>query len=374
MSLKTNIVGAGNNQYAHVEDGFREGRHKPRGLVTYGLNYEFEVNAPRYAVNDTYGNRMNVNGTSSGATDGIHDGIDSVLWTASALSGTWVFNSTTQAFAGTNSIDATGTVDTDQALFTRASSIDPATYNTVEGAIYIDSWSSSGTKDVTLQFRLAGAPVGNLINLSGYINTTSTGSWQVFSIPTAAFGFSGSVDELVVTTVDIGAGPPPNYYLDALKFQATSAGTGPQTFTIEPDYDELLRCYGISWTIVDNYAPATAVGGALGLSYDKFGGLSALTNGVLTRRIQGQEVLFTNITKGNSDIITAAGGELVEFWHDGTNTYTKFYVRFGAPVDLNGRERDKFEFIVRDNLSSLITFNVRVDGVLVTKNNGGVIL
>lgn len=374
MSLKTNIVGAGNNQYAHVEDGFREGRHKPRGLVTYGLNYEFEVNAPRYAVNDTYGNRMNVNGTSSGASDGIHDGIDSVLWTASALSGTWVFNSTTQAFAGTNSIDATGTVDTDQALFTRASAIDPATYNTVEGAIYIDSWSSSGTKDVTLQFRLAGVPVGASINLSGYINTTSTGSWQAFSIPTAAFGFSGNVDELVVTTVDIGAGPPPNYYLDALKFQATSAGTGPQTFTIEPDYDELLRCYGISWTIVDNYAPATAVGGALGLSYDKFGGLSALTNGVLTRRIQGQDVLFTNIAKGNSDIITAAGGELVEFWHDGTNTYTKFYVRFGAPVDLNGRERDKFEFIVRDNLSSLITFNVRVDAVLVTKNNGDVIL
>lgn len=372
MSLKTNIVGAGDNNYAQVEDGFREGRYKPRGLVTYGLDYEFEVNAPRYAVNDTYGNRMNVNGTSSGGTDGIHDGIDSVLWTASALSGTWVFNSTTQAFAGTHSIDATGTVDADQALFTRASPISPTSYNTVEGAIYIDSWSGSGTKDVTLQFRLAGAPVGSLVSLSGYINTTSTGSWQVFSIPISAFGFSGSVDQLVVTTIDVGAGPPPNYYLDALKFQATSAGTGPQTFTIAPDYDELLRCYGISWTIVDNYTPATAVGGAIGLSYNKFGGLASLTNGVLTRRIQGNNILFANITSGHSDIITAANGQLTNFWYDGTNTYAKFYVRFGAPVDLNGRERDKFEFIVRDNLSSLVAFNVRVDGALVTRNNGEV--
>ena len=77
--------------------------------------------------NDTYGLDINQDASLGGSTDGIHDGTDTALWTASALSGTWTFNSTFTGTGwpsnGTQSIDATATVNGDQALFTRASAI-----------------------------------------------------------------------------------------------------------------------------------------------------------------------------------------------------------------------------------------------------------
>jgi hypothetical protein len=369
MPLKTNIIGGRTgNLEVDIVDGSLPDRFKPRGLITYDLPYEVEVNAPRYATNGDSGTDMAVNGTSTGASDNIHNGIDNVYWTAAATSGTWDFSSTTQANSGAQSIDATATVDGDVATLTRASSIDPATYNSLEGAIYVDSWSGSGTKEVRFQFQLAGVAVGNVVDLSGYINTSTTGSWQSFIIPLSAFALpAGNIDELTITTVDVGGGPPPNYYLDDLLLQAASAGTGPQTYTLEPDSDEILRVYGFSWTIVDAYTPNAGTGNIQSLSYNKFGDLTQLSNGVLTRRIQGGNTLFTNTANNHADIISGANAEVKEHWYDGTNVYLKTYTRFAQPVDLNGKSGDRYEFVVQDNLSGLEVFNIRADASLVTR-------
>lgn len=368
MALRANITGGtGGLIEADVIDG-TNGHYKPRGLVTYQLPYLDETNRQVFAVNEANGNDMAVNGSISGAVDGIHNGTDTVLWTASNLSGTnFVFDSTTQAASGTKSISAISTVNNDVALFTRSAPLTITTYNSLTGSIYLDSWSTSGLKGVRLNLRLAGVEVGVEVELADYINTDVTGSWLNFIIPLASFAVSGtSVDELIVTTVDVGAGPPPNYYLDDLTF---TEGAG-VVYTIAPNSEDILRVYGISWTVVTAGTVALANGTAAGVSYNKFGTLSELTNGILTRRIQFNITRFTNSTTKNSDIISGSNAETKEVWDDGVNTYMKFYTKFSAPVDLIPVGNDRYEFVVQDDLSSVVSLTVRADAASITRPSG----
>lgn len=366
MSIKANLIGGANgNLEAEVLSGLSAEVPRPSGLYVYQSPYEIEVNRQAYAINDTTGNDMAVNGAVGGATDGIHDGTDSALWTGTGAD--FTFNSTAQANTGTRSIDATASSNGDTALFTRASAVSVSTYASITGFIYIDSWATTGTKDVTLQFRLSGATVSSVVNLSDFIDVTAAGSWQAFIIPLTEFGISSAtVDELVITTIDIGPGQPPNYYLDDLEL---TEGSG-TIFTIEPPNGKVLRVYGFSWTIVDNTTIALTNGTTTGLSYNKFGSLTELTNGVLTRRIQYGDTRFSNVVTKHSDIISGSNARLLDSWDDGTNTLLKFYTRFAAPVDLSPNGNDRYEFVVQDDLSSLIEFNIRADAALVTRPDG----
>lgn len=368
MAIRANLTGgAGGLIEADVIDGTHR-HYKPRGLVTYQMPYLYETNRQVFATNEDNGNNMAVNGAISGATDSIHNGTDTVVWTGTNLSGTnFIFDSTTVAHTGTKSISAVNTVNNNVALFTRSTPLTTTTYNSLTGSIYLDSWSTSGLKGVQLAFRLAGVVVSATIELDDYINTTSTGSWLNFVIPLSSFGITGgSVDELTVTTVDVGAGPPPDYYLDDLLF---TEGAG-VVYVIEPTGENVLRVYGVSWTLVTAGTVALANGTAIGISYNKFGTLSALTNGILTRRIQFNETKFTNSTTQNSDIISGSDAELKTIWDDGVNTYMKFYTKFASPVDLVPVGNDRYEFVVQDDLSSVVALTVRADASVLTRPDG----
>lgn len=87
----------------------------------------------------------------------------------------------------------------------------------------------------------------------------------------------------------------------------------------------------------------------------------------------GLELNFGNIVgpqgpQGVQGIQGPAG--LLESWDDGTNVFLKFYTKFAAPVDLSPNGNDRYEFVVQDDLSSLIEFNVRADAAIVTRPNG----
>ena len=368
MALRANITGGtGGLIEADVIDG-ANGHYKPRGLVTYQIPYLYEANQQVYATNEDNGNNMAVNGAITGASDSIHNGTDTIVWTGTNLTGAnFIFNSTTVAHTGTKSVSAIDTVNNDVALFTRSAPLTVTTYNSLTGAIYLDSWSTSGLKGVQLTLRLAGAVVSNVVELADYINTDTVGSWLNFIIPLTAFGVAGSsVDELTVTTVDVGAGKAPDYYLDDLTF---SAGGG-IVYTIVPRSEDILRVHGISWTLVTAGTVALANGTATGVAYNKFGTLAALTNGILTRRIQYNVTRFTNSTTQNSDIISGSNAELKTVWDDGVNTYFKFYTKFASPVDLVPSGNDRYEFVVQDDLSGVVSLTVRADGASLTRPNG----
>ena len=368
MAIRANITGGtGGLIEADVIDGTHR-HYKPRGLVTYNIPYLFETNQQVYATNEANGNNMAVNGAISGATDIIHNGTDTVVWTGTNLSGTnFIFDSTTVAHSGTKSVSAIDTVNNDVALFTRSAPLTATTYSSITGAIYLDAWSTSGLKGVQLAFRLAGVVVSATVELGDFINTETTGSWLNFVIPLSAFSITGaSVDELTITTVDVGAGPPPDYYLDDLTF---TEGAG-ITYTIEPVSENILRVHGISWTLVTAGTLALSNGTVAGVSYNKFGTLTALTNGILTRRIQFNITRFTNSTTSNSDIISGSNAELRTVWDDGTNTYMKFYTKFASAVDLVPDGNDRYEFVVQDDLSGVVSLTVRADSSTLTRPDG----
>jgi len=95
-------------------------------------------------TNATYGQEMAQDGSASGTPDKVHNGTDDALWTASAISGTWVFDSTDQAHTGTKSIDATATVNDSVAQFAKGSDLTISSYNSITGWIYATSWPVVG--------------------------------------------------------------------------------------------------------------------------------------------------------------------------------------------------------------------------------------
>ena len=139
--------------------------------------------------NEIYGPNLNQNASTSGATDGIHDGGDTSLWTASALSGTWDFASTFTATGwppgGTQSIDATSTSNGDQALFTRSSAIASASYSAFSGAIYLTNFDPT-RHSILAFFLLAGVQVGTPVDITNFVDAGALNTAQSFVIPMAS--------------------------------------------------------------------------------------------------------------------------------------------------------------------------------------------
>jgi hypothetical protein len=379
--IKTEIADGNGGLTAQVRQRTEEGhQHKhPAGLMTYTEPYALEINRPLIAVDANGSSAMNVNGsTAGGSPDRVHDGIDSVLWTGTNLSGSgFVFNSTTVAQTGTNSVDATGSVNNDQALFTRSSAITHADYSAFTGFIYITSWPTAGTKNVRVRFRLAGSDIGNEIDISTYIDPTTFDTWQSFTIPMTEFALAGTTtDEIVITTVDIGGGQPPNYYLDELVLASTAGGV-PVKYTIAPRAGEIINIWGFSymmvfpWTQIATVAGATENFGAMPyLSYDKFGHLTRLTNGLTVQRIQKDVAGFAIQFRDNYDILSGTTQRIDTMLSDGTNTFLKISADFTAKVELDSHTNDRYEFTVNDNLSTFLKFQIRARAATVTEALG----
>lgn len=306
-------------------------------------------------LNDTYGPNLNQNAAASGTPDGIHDGTDSALWTATALSGTWDFASTAQAQAGTKSIDATSTVDGDQAQLERSSAISSDSYTSLSGYIYLTSYNST-RHQILLQFRLAGVDVGVSVNLGDVIDPGTLNAWQAFDIPLSNFGVSGNIDQLIIQTVRT-SGQPPNYYLDTIQLEES----GTLTYTVEPDIGTVFQFKTFDMVMVDDIATALASNSMPNLSYDKILGLSSLTNGITIRRFSSEKVQFSLVARKLTDFLFAAF-EINDVGSDGTNTFLKLRAKldFWAPLDY--RTRDRLEIVVSDDLSGLLEARAVIRG------------
>lgn len=324
-------------------------------VFTHPLVTGFPKTTP-YSNPDS-GISLNQNVASGGTPDQVHNGGDSVLWTASAISGIWDFASSTQAQAGSNSVDATSTSNNSVAQFAKGSNLTTASYVSLSGYIYVDSWSGSGTKEVRVfgWDTGTGAAVGDEVNIGSFIDTDTTGSWQKFTIPLTLFNFTqATIDAIRVRTVDQGAGPPPNYYLDTLQFEETGA---PQIFAVTADSDTRYHVATIIFSWADVGTGGTAY------AYDKIGALSSLTNGITVKTEQEGREIFTTTFRTLGDILRA-GGVVTNKVDDGTNTYVNIEVDFTSVggIFLSAKEEDEFTIQISDDLSGLLTFNAFVRG------------
>jgi hypothetical protein len=331
----------------------------PPGLVAFTEPYRDFIAQTKPLLSETTGGiNANVDASFSGTPDGIHNGTDTALWTATAISGTWTFDSTGQAQAGTKSIDATATVDNNEAQLERSSAITANSYTAMTGYIYITAWPATGTKEVELRTRLAGVDVGNTVSLSNYVSTGTLNTWQKFTIPLADFGLGAdSIDQVIVKTVDIGGGVAPDYYLDTMQWEET----GSETFSVTPDLGTKYYVTHMSITMADAYDGTLASASHPNIKYNQLLGVSKLTNGIVFRLTTDQIVRFSGIFQQHIDYMTFPGLK-VTTGGDATNTWLQYDIVFDYPFVMDSRTKDKLEMTLSDDLSGLLYHRVLVRG------------
>jgi len=361
----------GSTTSGHTADVVRDDNHadgipnKPYGIAAYTHPMVHHVNNNIIASNDSYGPDLNQNISAGGTPLLIHNGGDSAGWSASTISGTWDFVSTDQANSGAQSIDASGTVGGAEALFNRDSgAITFGNYESLSGSIYLSSWSLQGDKDVSLRFRLAGTNVSNELNLSEYISTITLNAWQNFSIGLSDFAIVGTtLDQLVVKTIDIGAGQAPNYYLDDIQFEETGA---PAIFKMAPNSGQRVAARGLELILVDALNPTATDGASYGYSYNKILNVNELQNGIIFRWYRKNKLRFSGNVKNLFDFLNLPGSRIVTSVSDSTNTMLKIRFDFTTEIELLGSENDRIEIVIRDDLSGLLKFRATLIADLIT--------
>ena len=440
MAVETRIQGIDPDAGAALtEAAVLKQADRPSGAHTYITPYKDPPFTSRPLIS-TVGAEMNVEVGFAGTPDHVHDGIDSTLWTGSAITGSWTFDDSAHAYQsiitivdytalsgasmtinegsgnqvatepgdwsaatsntatatslaahidtftgvsatssgavvtvtvansgdittftssdGTNmpataqSVDGSSAGKNSEAQLERGSTLDTSTYSAVHGKIFLTAWSATGTKDIELRFRNGGVDQGNPVGLESIIDNTLFNQWQTFLIPVSEFGNPGVVDQLMflVTTT---SGPAPDFWLDYIRIEETG---GFLDFEYAPNKDEKFVIHKIATTAVVSGVTAAAV------DYDKFFGITELTNGLSLRKISNG-VVFAGIPVCNLfDYMQFGQLDPVESIPGLTHTTTKTVTSFIEPLD--GRLDEKFVARVQDDLTGLTKFKYWLTGTI----------
>jgi len=453
MGIKSYVTDPKTGLVAEVDAGTDE----KQALVV--ATRDLKVFAPgiKLFLNDTHGEDMAQNGGTGGTPELVHDGVDKVLWTASAIigAGNWDFTQadvhakdavatvvnfaalagdtltitidggapdvvtegidwnaavsndvtatdlalainglagvsatatlavvTIIADAGSDitaittsdavnltssaqAIDATTTTNNDIAQLTRgAGAIDLSAYVSITGWIYITAWPGTGTKSVNFKGWNTGTGliVGLEVNLGSYINTASLNVWQQFSIPLTDMNLqASSIDAFRITTVDLGPGAPPDYFLDLIVIEQAGAGGGPFQYDISLEKGALFYANSLKISMARPYDTTEANGTMPGLGYDDLLG-ATLTSGLLFQIIKDKKITLSASIMNFADMIYLPGYDLKDMMYDGTNTFVTIEIKFDVPYILDRREEDGMRFVVQDDLSSFVFFRAVLGG------------
>jgi hypothetical protein len=319
--------------------------------------YFVRTNQIRAFTNPDYGINMNINATPTGTPLKIHNGLDTVEWTASSIIGTWDFESTTQKKAGSKSIDGTSTVNNDTCQFLNpAGDVDLNNYVSISGWIYIGNWPAQGVKELNIYGWDSGTAsiVGTSINLGNYVNTGTLNVWQKFSVNlTDMLLNTATIDSIRINTVDLGIGAAIDFYIDEFQLESPGAGGSPTEYKIEPNTGTLLNVHSITMAAVDLYDGTLANSGVMKLEYDKLLG-QTLTTGITYKRLNKNVIEFAISLASIADILSLPGMTVDSYGTDGTNTVMTLSYNYAEPVILDPRFRDYLSFTINDDLSTMI--------------------
>jgi len=315
------------------------------------------TNKALFFSNPIYGIDMNQDPGTAGTPVNIHNGIDNIYWTATAISGTWDFNSSAQAHTGIYSIDATKTKDSEVAQISKGSDQDLTGYTSLVGWIYITGWPTTGTNEVEIYGWDVGQ-VGNRVNIGDYVNTSIFNTWLKFVIPLIDMGLAENViDAIRIETINIGIGLPPDYYLDDIQIQENEI---PLKYIIEPEIDTWLYVDGLN-TVMADALDATLVNASMyNLSYNTFLGLSELAIGILYQEYHGGKVHLTSTFHHILDFLQLPNTNILNAGCDGINTWFSLGQTFSSPVLLKSENEDKLVLNIRDDMSELLKFRMAV--------------
>lgn len=321
------------------------------GLVVFTRpDMEFR-SSPLIFLNGSAGADMNQAATYGGTPEIIHNGGTSVEWTAAVVSGSW-------NFADVGKISITSANNNDAATFSEETptTIDITNYVALTGKVDLDAFNSAN-HTIQIAFDLAGTQVGNTLNIDDYIDTANFAE-QSFAIPFDDFAFGGdNIDGFTITILRSG-GSKPTIKFDDIQLENTG-GSFDFRITKNQGYDYWAR--QIRFSFADNFSTALTDASAVNLGYDKFVNLNALTNGMVFRWVENDEVRFSTTLRQNSDFLRF--GNIGQVMSDGTNTFLTIDVDFVDPIIIrNNPEKNYLSLTVNDDLSSLLLFQTVIRG------------
>ena len=321
------------------------------GLISYTAPYREYSGAAAFVTDENGSAEMAVDASIGGTPEVIYLDEPTTGWTNSALSGVWDFGSTTiTPQGGTESIDATATIDGSAALMERTTPVSLSGFTLFSGYIYLTSWNAA-KHDVSLETRLAGVVIGNPVNINDYVDTGLLNTWQRFVIPKDDLELNGStIDQLVFTTVST-SGQPPNYYLDTINIEES----GSIAYTFAPIAGQVFEIDTVEFTFSDNITV---------IEPDQIMGIAALANGIRVRTTTDGITRFSGGIKTFTGFLESGGNETSRIVGAADSVVKITVPSPGVLIRLTGSLGDFYSIVIADNLSTLLSFKVLVRGRL----------
>jgi hypothetical protein len=354
MAGRFRLIGQGDGSEAKVHSPNDKRHVAAPGLLVY--THPYEVGTPLIQFfQDPLGNpNQNVNASGAGTLETVHNGGDTVSWTAQATIGVWDFTSTDQANTGASSIDATNTRNGDIAYFSKGSDLIVTDYSTLRGFIYITSWPSSGSKNFEFSLADNDSVVGSVVQLSSYIDTNSLNSWQLFEIPITDFGISSAnFDQLRLDVVDAGQGSAPKAYFDDLAFVSSGTG-GSVQYRIAPPVTEEWVINRIKWVAVSNSSS---------IKYNEFFGLPELANGY-TFSFRSSGKVVSTVSANNFFEMAQYPNVTLDIISGTASLFELYFDITAEQQELIGALGPEIVMTVRDDLSSMLEFKATAQGYI----------
>lgn len=350
------IIKDGTNKKACV---IPKKRDLKNGLLCYKEPARIRKNKVIPFNNVTFGNKLNLNATATGASEIVHNGGTSTEWNATANSGPWNFTT-----GGIITL-ANTTVNNSTADFNKPSSgsIELSNYVSFSGKVRLNLYEPGDS--IKLRIRNNNGVLGPArLSLDGFIDETIIGTFQNFVIPLVDFGvISGIADEFRIIVQERGSGIRVGVSFDDLQFDSiTGVPVGVQIFTAGPNLGEVFYLDKIIITLVDAFTGIVTNGTMQGLVYNQILGESQLTNGINIQRKANGEIKENFIIKDMSDFLFEGFGfKIIDVSiSDGTNTNVTLEYNFSETQVL--KFQDEYRIIISDDLSGLITFKASLHG------------
>ena len=345
------LDGAGTGDLAKLQI-YKDARN---GLIVSTRPYNYYTYKTYQFTNDTYGDSLNI-ARILGTPENVHNGIDSVYWTGSSISGTApTFNSTAQAYDGTHSILWDDPTQSSIFQLAKGSDLDLTDYLYLTMWIYISSnWDSSDSVSV---YGYNAGIIGNKVYLQNYCAYTTYGVWQKITIPLTDMGLATqSIAAFRVQMEVRGVPKSPTFYLDVMQVQSRgTAALG--DFAIHSEQDTWFFLKELNFTLVDVYNGASG-----NLNYNKILNLTQLDSGINVIIKRREEIRYQIIFKNIIEFMNY-GGRIKEMRYDGASqTFLVLSLEFNEPILLQNEYQDTCVISITDDLSGLTYFKVLAIG------------
>jgi len=361
MGIKSIITDKATNLSAEVVDGVEK-----NALVVATRPLKTYEDYTNFFSNSDYGINMNQDASAGGTPEKIHDGTDSVLWTATDIvgGGKTTFNSTDQnhTAAGTKSIKVDNSPVNDIFQIAKGSDMTMSNYVSLSLWIYVDKdWGAGDDIELYGWDTDLNVIVGIPIKLQNYFSWFSFGSWHKITVALTEMGDASASTTLDAIRIGIVAKDvkSPKFYIDDIQFEQTGS---PIEFIIKPSLGTWLYITDYTIVVADAIASTLADATMPNLAYDKILG-ETLVSGINYRRIQKGEVKFNLILHNILNLIGLPNAT-IQSGSDGTNTWVMIKIRNVEPILLKAEDEDNLSLTISEDLTGLLQFRVSVAGMI----------